>query len=228
SCILFIVIALVHLYLNWRVFLRYFKSKVEQGFCLKREFLLACVVCGLFVAGSIWYLSPFNTVFNIREDFKFAHDPVFTREQLPGAEELTLARLAGQIGVKPEEMAGVLKENGLKVENPKATVSEIATQNGLPPAAVYEAVYLKYGQSGHPVTRFTGLNPEGRGEGRGRGFGRMTLSELCAQQGLKTETAIASLQNRGVQATEFSTLRDLSLALGTTPREVLQIVQTDK
>jgi Domain of unknown function (DUF4405) len=71
--LLFLILAAGHLYFNWKIMLTYFRSRMEQGFRLKRELALALMVGGLFVGGTLWNLPPFSKINEIREEMK--HSP---------------------------------------------------------------------------------------------------------------------------------------------------------
>jgi hypothetical protein len=63
------------------------------------------------------------------------------------------------------------------------------------------------------------------GKGPGRGFGRMTLADLCAEEGIAVEAALEKMRASGVEATPEMALRDAADKLGVTPREVLDRIR---
>jgi len=227
SCLLFLVAALVHLYFNWKVFLLYLGSRGKQYLRLKRELAVAFILCGIFTAGAIVEIAPFGTVFEIRESFKHPRDKAWQQAKPVHTRESDLKRLALRLGVSLEELRAVLRKNGLRVEQQDSTITEVAKRNSLPPEAIYEAAYLEYGEYLKPRSWSLPTAPRRFAETPGRGFGRLRLEDFCLEKGLKTESVIAFLKERGVRATPMSTLRELSLALGTTPRGVVEILSRE-
>lgn len=68
--VLFIIVAIVHLYLNWRIFRNYIKSQIKTGLNLRRELAIACLIVAIFVGGTIMEVPPFHTIIEAREIFK--------------------------------------------------------------------------------------------------------------------------------------------------------------
>ena len=68
--LLFIIVAIIHLYLNWRVFRNYIKSRIKEGINLRRELAIACLIIAVFVGGTIMQVPPFHTVIEARESLK--------------------------------------------------------------------------------------------------------------------------------------------------------------
>ena len=68
--VLFIIVAIVHLYLNWRVFRNYIKSRIKEGLNLRWELAIACLIVAVFVGGTIMEVPPFSTVIEARKSLK--------------------------------------------------------------------------------------------------------------------------------------------------------------
>ena len=239
TSILFLLVAACHLFFNWKIFINYFRTKIEEGFQLKRELILALVVGGVFVAGTIWNIQPFKKVTEVREELKYSQKHVddtlpfepgrgqgLGRARFSTAEpeeknsdrhrdDLRLDQFARQRGLTLESLLAALRAKGIKVTDSTATVAKLAEQNGLLPDVIYEAARVGYGRSGSPPERFSG----------GRGLARMTLGQFCKTYGLETETVIAKLKRLGVQATERSEIRRLAFELGTTPGHFPEVLQ---
>ena len=173
--LLFLTLAALHLYFNWRVFLRYFRTKVEEGLCLKRE--LAAPV---------------------------AH-----------AEDLDLDAFARTIDKPLDEVVATLRAKGFDVPDETASVGKVAARNRVAPNALYEAV------GGSAPDHSPGNDRHAAG---GFGWGRLTLERFCANEGLDMESVAAKLRERGVEARETMTLRDLAWALKVTPGAVARMI----
>jgi hypothetical protein len=68
--LLFLIVAAVHLTLNWTMFWGYVKKKAVAGLNLKREMALAAAITAAIVAGTLYGLPPFSTVVAWRHEIK--------------------------------------------------------------------------------------------------------------------------------------------------------------
>ena len=62
TCLLLLIVAALHLSLNWAVFQSYMKKMVASGLQLKQETLLAVLFTVLVTAGAYLNLPPFSSV----------------------------------------------------------------------------------------------------------------------------------------------------------------------
>ena len=60
SCLVFLIAALVHVWLNRRVLLSYIHSKARRGLNRRWETLAAAALTAFMIAGTIWNLPPWN------------------------------------------------------------------------------------------------------------------------------------------------------------------------
>jgi len=68
--IAFIIASAVHIYLNWRILIGYFKDKVRKGWAFRAEWLAALAVCVFFYVGSARGVTPFSSLMAWQETFK--------------------------------------------------------------------------------------------------------------------------------------------------------------
>ena len=213
--IIFVVASAFHLYLNWKPFVSYFKSKITKVFALRAEWAAAIVVCLIAFVGTLAGVSPFSSLFAWSENIKQSWDSPQQRGPIPHAELLTLTELAGQVpGFELETMLENLKEHGIEVSSPDAVLGELAEANGLTPARLYE---IALGRNGPGAQR---------GGGPGGGFGRLTLKQYCDQIGLDVDTAIQRLKGKGFQAEPETTIRAIADSAGAEPSQVRTILDT--
>ena len=62
TCLLLLIVAAVHLFLNWVVFRSYIKKMAAKGLQLKQETILAVLLTALVTAGAYFDIPPFSTV----------------------------------------------------------------------------------------------------------------------------------------------------------------------
>jgi len=85
---LFFTLVSIHLYLNWNIFIRYIRSKLDKNFRLSREFLFAISLTALIFFATLLNIPPFNWIINFGERMKFSwelqdNQPLYHKDKLP-------------------------------------------------------------------------------------------------------------------------------------------------
>ena len=164
SCLLFLLVTVLHLVLNWRPFWGYIKKRASFGINRKGELALALALAVGIVAGTLYGVPPFSTIVawqhEIKDYWEFRSAPA----PVPHSEELTLAQFAGQIKLSTEEVSEALRREGYEFEDPTITMAQLADRRGVAPSDVFADVQKHFPSA----AAFAG-----RGQGRGSGRGRM-------------------------------------------------------
>ena len=222
--LLFVAIAALHVFYNWKVLLNYIRSRRTQGFRQRKEFAAALAIAALFVAGTLWEVPPFSSVIALHEEIKDYWEANSLQAPVAHAEELTLDELARRIHMSLDEVVDALEKEDIEVADRSATVGEVAEGNSTTPDALYRLV--RPGRGGSCDDEVGEAHAEGRGGGGGGGgMGRLTLADHCASEGLKADSFIAEMKAQGIQVTETTTLRELANALKVHPRDVAGMVR---
>jgi len=250
--IIFVVASVFHVYLNWNLFVSYFKNKARKAFALRIEWTLALVICGVVFFGTLGNITPFSSLLVWNENIKHSWDNPQQRAPIPHAELLTLTELAEQVrDVKLETMLTNLKVRGIEVESANVVLGELAESYNMTPARLYNIALGQtepgrgYGGAGQGGRRGQGgRGAGGRGSGRsqsadtqadvgaehrqggpGRGFGQMTLKEYCGQMGLDVNTAVQKLQDAGFRAVPDMTIRGIAETAGVHPSQIRNLLE---
>lgn len=233
--ILFMVAALYHLYLNWRVFLNYFKDKISKGYALRWEWVSALVLCLLIGVATLAEVKPFSSLLDWNEAIKYSWDEPARRAPIPHAELLTLDQLAEQVkDVDAETMMANLKAKGIEVESSASVVSELARAHNISPIALYNiAVGADQPRGGHGRGGRGGGGQGGGGQGQYseregsgvRGIGQMTLRQYCGEVALDLDKAVEKLRAAGLKATGEMSMRQIADSGGLHPSEVRGLLE---
>ena len=217
--IIFVVASVFHVYLNWKLFVSYFKSKVSKAFALRIEWALALVICGVVFLGTLGDITPFSSLLVWNENIKHSWDSPQQRAPIPHAELLTLTELAEQVrDVDLETMLANLKARGIAVESPDIVLGQLAGAYNMTPARLYN---IALGQVGRGRGRGGPERGERHGQGgSGRGIGQMILKEYCNQMGLDVNMAVQKLQDAGFKASPYMTIRVIADTAGVHPSEI--------
>jgi hypothetical protein len=125
-----------HVVLNWSSIVSYIKGKA--GALLSKEFLLSSVVALGVAVGTILNLPPFSFVPEIGEQIKNMWEKPKVMPPAPHAELFPLKKVAGLVGISPEEALKILKDRGIKVSSLDERLKDIALKNNTTPAHIYE------------------------------------------------------------------------------------------
>ena len=212
---LFLVIAALHIFFNWKVLLGYLRLKRVQGLRLKKELVAALAVSALFVAGPLIGFPPFGNFIDAHEDIKDYWDGVTERAPIPHAEDLPLRDFAQQINMPVENLVESLRSEGFDVRNEDTTLGDLARQRELAPSDIYARV----------VPREERTETDSHEKSTGRGFGRMTVEQYCQSEGLSTHAFVEALRRQGVEATRTSSLRQLAQSLEMRPGELVSLIR---
>jgi hypothetical protein len=142
--LVFVIVAALHLYLNWPVFWNYVKSRAVPGLNLKREATIALAVTLLIAAGSYLRVPPFSTVVSWNEGIKRFWVETSLHPPYPHAEDSTLEEFAKRLGVRLDNLERTLRQEGFHVSDSERTVAAVAARSGAAPSGLYEAVKEYY------------------------------------------------------------------------------------
>lgn len=173
ACLLMLLVTVIHLVLNWRVFWSYIQKK-SMGFNLKWEMAASVLLTGAVVAGTLYEVPPLTATASLNEWMKNYWEGASSAGPVPHAEEFTLARLAQTTGLTAADLVTALQEDGIAVEGESTTIAELAERNGTVPSQIYAVVTKRFpdAAAGIPAGGGGGHGMDGgRGMGGGRGPG---------------------------------------------------------
>jgi len=162
ACLLVLVIAVIHLILNWGIFWRYIRNKAA-GLNLKLEMAVAVLVTAVLVIGTLTQVPPFSATVALNDQIKNYWEQGAATGPAPHAEEFTLERFALSVGLTVDDVAQALTKEGIEVEDKAATIGAVAEKNGLVPSQILSAVTKHFPEAANAVPA----------RGMGRGMGRM-------------------------------------------------------
>ena len=167
--LIFVVGAALHIYLNWKPLVGYFKSKLSKSFALRSEWILALVVCVVVYFGTLWEIVPFSSLIAWNESIKHSWDTPRAQGPIPHAELLTLTELAKQVeGVDLQTMLDNLKTHSIEVDSPDTVLGNLAEAHNMTPIQLYN---IALGQTGAGGQGGAGRGAGGQGQGLGGGHG---------------------------------------------------------
>jgi hypothetical protein len=220
--VVFMVAAIIHLCLNWRSFLNYFRDRVRKAFALRTEWMIALLLSGLVGWATLANVKPFSSLLAWSETLKNSWETPAGQAPIPHAELMTLSELASKTdGLELESMIRNLQAAGIEVPSPDVVLGDLAKKAGTTPMQLYA---IATGRSAAPRTGGgRGANRQGQQQG-GYGIGRLTLRQYCQQQNLDLDKTVQKLREKGFRSEPDMTLRDIAVTGGVHPSAMRDIL----
>lgn len=194
-----------------------------------KAWLTAIVIFVVLLLASVLMLPPGGTLVHMASGLKSWHAKSFGEPPLAGAASMTPTELAKRLSLDPAKALTNLAAHNVKLSSPDATITEIARQNGLAPAAVYET--LRGGKDPRlpaapaapvaeaPKPQAPPAPPQLPADPP-PGLGRLKLADVCEQYGLNLNGAVDKLAKSGIKASGDMTLRQIAQSNLMLPIEV--------
>jgi len=194
-----------------------------------KAWLTAIVIFVVLLLGSVLMLPPGGTLVHMASSLKTWHAKSFGEPPLAGAASMSPTELAKRLSLDPAKALTNLAAHNVKLSSPDATITEIARQNGLAPAAVYET--LRGGKDPRlpaapvapvaeaPKPQAPPAPPQLPADPP-PGLGRLKLADVCEQYGLNLNGAVDKLAKSGIKASGDMTLRQIAQSNLMLPIEV--------
>lgn len=212
SMILFLVIAIWHIYNNWKPLINYIRDTTKKITLFKTELLIAITINILFVVGTLIEVQPFKTVLDINDEIKQYWEKEYGLPPYGHAEESSLKSFTKRIDVDIEQASELLKENGIVVEKNTQTLQNIAMSNGISAKVIYETIKQKENTNNTQV----------------KFLGRRTLQELSNMHKIDLNKSLYYLKEKGFKATSQTRMREASEELGLTPNQLFKKLKGQK
>jgi hypothetical protein len=166
-------------------------------------------------------LPPASTLLNLSGQLKAWHAKSFGEPPLPGAASMTLSELSKRLGFDPDKAVANLAAHNVKAGPPGSSLGQIAKENGLVPAAVYETMRGGKQPTAQQVAEVAKpAAPPLLPSDPPPGLGRLKLSDVCEQYGMNLAAAVDRLGKGGLKASGDMTLRQIAQSNLMLPIEV--------
>ncbi|MCB2099308.1 MAG: DUF4405 domain-containing protein, partial [Rhodobacterales bacterium] len=185
---LFIVAGVLHLIYNWKPFKKYLADRVAGHLHLRQELVVSLIAAVLLLGTAVWQVPPVSWVFQWNDDIKdWWADRAGAPPPFGHAEEASLALLARQLGVDPDETLARLEAAGIRVASPLDTLLAIADANGLTPEAVYTVMAPPKAKGAKADTKAEGDKDAFEAKFAGSGVGRKSVADAAADLGVPVD-----------------------------------------
>jgi hypothetical protein len=209
--ILFLLGIFFHIYLNGGSLLNYLKNRAKSFSLLTKEFLFALGLNLLFIVGTLYYWVPFEQFLDFQEEVKASWEKKVDQAPYGHAELSTLEEFAQTTGRNVSVIISQLNASKLRGVNLTKTITQIAQENGKSPAQIFDIINAK---------------PQMPTLSEGGGYGKVTLINASVQHAFALENALELIHEKGFNATENSSLKEIADALHVKPIELLELLKS--
>jgi putative heme iron utilization protein len=213
--LLFLLSIFLHIYYNWTPIMTYLKNKTREMKVFTKEFNVALVLTLIFTVGTLLGVPPFQWVLNVGEDIKDAAAEKYGEPPYGHAELSTLRTFAKKQGFDLADSMAQLKKAGIRVDNEKQTLKDVARLNRTSPQQVYLAMTPETPPDA--AKKFPENPPSG--------FGKRVLADLCREYNLDIEAVERRLAENGMTATADMTVKAIAEKHNTGPMDIFDILK---
>ncbi|NMB71832.1 MAG: DUF4405 domain-containing protein, partial [Bacteroidales bacterium] len=138
--LLFLVVSIFHVFLNWKPILSYVKCSGWRYSRLVAPVFVSFLITMYVGIGTLTGLPPMQQIIDWLRGTKIEYVRMYGVPPYGPAEKVSIKNLSGYMGWDLGQCIENMKKNGLKVGSTNQSVREIAENNGIPVGMVIESM----------------------------------------------------------------------------------------
>jgi len=228
---LFLVLMVLHLWLNWKPLISYMKSRSGKLVIFTKETILGFVLAVLVVWGTLALVPPFGNIIFALDDIKEDYEYSLGNPPYPHAELTTMAAFIKRMKFDEVKAVDVLNAEGIKYSM-EDNLKTIANNNNTDPAHIYELLKPTQaeGAEDEPVIMYEGVQngvDMSKYEAMmGSGMGKKSVGDVAAQAGISVKEALDRLMKYDIKASEKDSLKSVGGEAGVAPMDIFIIIDS--
>jgi len=214
-CFLFLIVSLLHIYLNWKSIVYYLKNKMKKIVIFTPNFVVALCITFIFLMGGLYKFVPFENFLNIGTNAKEYWAKTYGEPPFGHAELVGLKSFCDKMNIDYTEATKLLKENGITVKEENETLLDIAERADKTPAEIYKIIK-------------EAKNPNSEGQNDfyvPSGLGKKTLKKVCSENSINLDEAVEILKQKGFEVTPDMLIRDIAAQKGVLPTDIYEYIR---
>ena len=216
--VLFVLVALLHMYYNWRPMVSYLKDVSKKLRIFTLNFTMALIVTCVVVVGTYFKIPPMSTVIEVGDAITQRANRKYGEPPYGHAELSPLKIFCKRVDLDPDACVVRLRRVGIKIESEKQTIREIARLNGITPQALYDL-----------------MKPESRKDTGSSalpfkpapGFAKRPLKDICREYQLNMVKILQALSWHGIVAQGEMNLKAIAEKNGMSPQDVYSLIREE-
>lgn len=215
---LFVVVLLIHVWLNWKPIVAYMKNQARELVVMTRPMIISALITLFVTVGTLLHLPPMQQVLDFSESIKNAATETYGNPPYGHAELSPLNKFCGFLAYDANDALAVLKKAGygqdITLDTP---IKEIARTKGVSPQQVLNDI--RAGLGGNPFASLPASPPEGTG--------KLALTDICSTFGLPMNEVIAKLGTQSITAAPDMTMKEIAKNNGVSPKDVYNALRAE-
>ena len=138
--VLFLVVSILHIWLNWKLILAYLKKKAGEANFTSPAFFISLIITLFVTFGALAGLPPMKQVLKFSQDFKAMGEAKYGIPPYGHAELSPLQIFCKRLGLDLEQAVTSIKKEDIELESTKETIKSIADKAGLTPKEIHEII----------------------------------------------------------------------------------------
>ena len=212
---LFLISMGLHIYYNWKPIMSYLKNKSREMKVFTPSFNVALAVTLLVFIGTLADLPPFSSFLGVSTSIKDAAAVKYGEPPYGHAELSTLKNFANKMRLDLDAGMAKMKAAGMKVENEKQSIKDIARANDVSP----QQVFLAMKPAGETA------KPQGLPEEPKPGLGKRVLADVCNEYNLKIPVVLSGLKSAGFTVDASMTMKAIGDKNGVSPHDIYEAIR---
>lgn len=213
---LFLVVATLHIYYNWRSIVAYVKNRAKKLTIFTKSFNIALLLSVYVTIGTLYNLPPMNYVLQLGNYFTETANKDYGEPPYGHAELSSLKMFCSKMNIDPQGAKEKLVEAGIVVAEEKETIKDIAQKNNLAPQQLYDIIKSAESQKEIGIKRFP--------QSPAPGFGKKSLEEICKMYDLSPLVVLGGLEKAGLSSQVDDTVKEIAGRNDTTPMAIFEIL----
>jgi hypothetical protein len=215
---LLLVMAVVHLYYNWRPITAYLKNRAKELTFFTKSFTIALLLSLYVAVGTFYNLPPMNYVLQLGEHFTDTANKKYGEPPYGHAELSSLKMFCRKMGIDPAQAEKKLAAAGIKMKGLEESILEMARRNGLSPQELFDIFKDAVPTLGAGGGISFPENPL-------PGFGNKTIEEICQDYNLPLPEVMDELDRASLKARAGDTVKEIGSSNGSNPMAIFEIIR---
>jgi len=225
TSLLFIIVSILHIYLNWKAIMQYLKNKAKKIVLFTPNFVVALIITGAVFMGAYYKVSPFSDLFIWQADIDDYWADKYGEPPFGHAELVGLKNFAKKIDLDFKKVEEILQANGIKYDNPNETLLQIANKNNKTPQEIYLLIKDAKIEADINETNPKSSDNKENLPAEGSGLGKKNILSVINEYGLDKNSVFANLEKAGIKFDEKSVMKDMAAQIGVTPIDLFKIMK---
>lgn len=214
---LLLVMAVFHIYFNWRPIMAYIKNKAKQVTIFTKSFNVALLISLYVAVGTIYSLPPMNYVLQLGEYFTDTANEKYGEPPYGHAELSSLKMFCSKMNIDLVRALSLINTAGVKIKGADEPIGVLAKNNGLTPQRLYDII--------KPATVSQENGNIDFPENPSPSFGKKTIKEICQIYGLSLTDIMLNLKEAGLIANVDDTIKEIGTNNESNPMIIFEIIK---